>query len=289
MKKANKNKEEIDSEFNIDEIPDGLFDEPKKPSKKQQLLQEEKLKNTSCEKKMWVYIENLQHNSDFKRDLIIFRKRFNLKEGGYEYVLSDNTTQKRKKDLTYPYPKELNNGEYSKALFEFARKYKITVAWAWVLDGYIFYNKLLDGPAISGYSMMNTIDLRHELLSFKEDIDPNDEWGYPSMLKNEAEDMPIAILLHPYVSQRDVIDYIKKVFRFQIEPKLKEYRKEGLLFGKVRKKNDRIKLRNQLIFQLRNIPRKELLNLMKLHFHENLTYSYLARIVKEGEKKYGTK
>lgn len=277
---------------NISETPEeemsasDFFDnEEKKLKTHKKFLDKEKIKinQTSSQKKMWNYINDLTKNSFLRKDIINFRKKFNIKENGYTKLIYTKASINSHKVLTYPNYKEIKgHKEYRSDLTALSKKYKTGFFWEDILECYIFYNRFIDIETKS--SMIEVEDVSAHF-SGDFGLFKNKDWYVMrGGLKEKSEQFPIAIFLNPYVSQRDIIDYIKKTFKLSIEPKLKWYRDNKIKLGTVRRKNDRVKQRNKFIYENRNIKIEALVHLVNEKFGEIMDYTYVARIIKEGKR-----
>jgi hypothetical protein len=105
------------------------------------------------------------------------------------------------------------------------------------------------------------------------------------LLKEEVIDKyPIAILIHPYMTERDIIDLVKKTYKSDIEPLQKKYRKENITLGKSRKKSRKIAERNKLIYDNRNKPISEINTIINTKYGKLLEHSQIRKIIKDQEK-----
>jgi hypothetical protein len=98
-------------------------------------------------------------------------------------------------------------------------------------------------------------------------------------LKECAELHPIAILLDPYMNERDLIDFVKKTYKEYIEPLQKKYRDPKLKINRIRNKNPRIKERNKFIYDHRDMHITKLTSLVSEKFRKTLDYTYVQRIL----------
>jgi hypothetical protein len=241
---------------------------------------QEKINKTSSKKKLWSYLADLTKHSAFRKDLKDFRKKFCIDEKGYEKPIYIKMPVNGHKVLTYPNHVEVESQEgYRIELIKFARKYKLGPLWEDVLECYIFYNKFIIN------TMGSMIDVEDVCNYFYGPyMDFNEKDVLTDYITQKSQDFPVAIFLNPYVSQRDIIDYVKKTFKLEIEPLLKSYREDNVGLGKVRQKNSRVAKRNDFIYKNKNKPKKEITNLVSEKFGDILDYTYIARIIKEEER-----
>lgn len=248
--------------------------------KKHQKKEQAKIIKTPSNKKMWNYILDLTKRPAFKKDLKEFRQKFSIPENGYNKLIYTKDFSGRKV-LTYPNYKEIQQKEnYTRNRISLARKYQLNLS-SRALESYIFYNKFLVDKETMG-SMIEIEDIYSQVTG-NFGLSKSKQWYVLDNLEERAFQFPVAIFLNPYVSQRDIIDYVKKTFKLSIEPKLKWYRDSESKLGKVRKKSTRVEQRNDFIFNNRHKPMKEIISLVSKEFKEILDYTYISTIIKKEE------
>jgi len=105
-------------------------------------------------------------------------------------------------------------------------------------------------------------------------------------LKNpDANRYPIAILISPYASERDILDFIRKRYATGIFPQQKKCKDSDIKIGRFKLKNQLIQLRNQFIYQHRHLPRKEIETLVRKKLGEILDYGHIGKIISLERKK----
>jgi hypothetical protein len=137
---------------------------------------------------------------------------------------------------------------------------------------YLFYNKkFYNTPKI----IPNEVDLCQvvDMLEFAE------EYSYPILeengvqfLKNYFNDNPVILKIHPNMTQRDLVGYIKDHWPI-INAYQDRYKNTKLKLGKIRTKNPSIKTRNDYIYKNRNKTRSEISSLVSLNFPQELSNS----------------
>ncbi len=97
---------------------------------------------------------------------------------------------------------------------------------------------------------------------------------------------PVVIKLHPAITQRDLIDYIKVQWP-QIEYNLSQHRSAESHLGKIKKKKASIKERNRFIWENSHLPRKEIMRLLydKYGPNTNVDYAYIGKIISLEKRK----
>ena len=97
---------------------------------------------------------------------------------------------------------------------------------------------------------------------------------------------PVDIRISPYASERDILDYIKKMYSFFIKP-IQERYKEKTNLGKVKNKKEIIQLRNDLIYKNRHLKLKEIMALIGEEFGNSaiIDCGYIGKIISLEKKK----
>jgi len=124
-----------------------------------------------------------------------------------------------------------------------------------ILEDYLFYNHLLLSPKPNSHNLVYVTDLKTKLDSLGRKLTDNDIATYPA-----------AILISPYAGERDILDFVKKLYKTEIEPIQKKYKNPDSLIGKLKKRNKIKKTRNQFIYENRYLPYKKLAHLVNKNF-----------------------
>jgi hypothetical protein len=149
------------------------------------------------------------------------------------------------------------------------------------LGYYIIYNTWFDFWSFGG--LVQVEDVNQYLngpFQFEYEEEANIDY-----LKGVFEEYPISILISPYASQRDVIDFIKKTHVTHIRPLQEKYQKPDVKIGKVRKRNNKVLVRNKFIYENRNLSKRKIAHLVADNFDEVLDYTYIAKIISDEDNK----
>jgi hypothetical protein len=88
------------------------------------------------------------------------------------------------------------------------------------------------------------------------------------------------------MTERDIIDFIKKTYKSSIEPIQKKYRKVNIKLRDVRTKSKKKQSRNAFIYEHRDMPIMTLTSLVSKTYGKILDYTYIQTIIrKEIEKR----
>lgn len=127
--------------------------------------------------------------------------------------------------------------------------------WSQELLGYVFYG---ESPALycgNAFNLCRVVDLVAE----KQQPLP------PDLQEREERAFPIVLCISPYATERDLLDYIKKVYTAHILPLQKKHAHPHLRIGKVKRKKEALQSRNALIYQHRHLPLKEIRRMLAAH------------------------
>ena len=241
-------------------------------------LVRDKLVQTSSHEKIWKYLYYLgTEDKDFISEVMTIRKELNIPETGYRDVLLGKSKYSGNEFIKWP--PEVKSGLLRDRAAGLAEKYGLDISWIDVIENVIVYSNL--NISAEHGSMIHVEEILSALTGqytghIEDDTD---------ILKSMAEQFPIAILLSPYVSERDIIDYVKKMYKVEIEPRLKNYRKRNIKLGVVRKKSERVRRRNEFIWTNRNLPIKKLMSKLSDELNEVLDYTYVQKIIATEAKK----
>lgn len=216
-------------------------------------------------KKQWNYATDLLNQKGFQSWTEKLRKKYDIPKRGFIIA-----TRSWKHPIEiwghyqdYSKLEELRN-EVRKfcASKQFAEK-----DWRSIFEYYIFYNELFLFKDPNSHNMCYVTDILTQRDSLGQEL--NDS------LKNS---FPVALLINPYASERDILDYVKKLYKTQILPTQKIYQKDKKQ-GKIRNKNSKVQARNLFIYQNRNKSLKVIAGLVKAQFKEILDEGHIGKII----------
>lgn len=149
---------------------------------------------------------------------------------------------------------------------------------------YLFHNiklyKLLEG-GLDEVDLCRIADIKGDLEEF-EFLAPSKE--VVDIFKRTYSSYPIVIKLHPAVTQRDLVDYIRSNWP-KIDFFLSQYRDEESKLGKIKTRNISKKTRNDFIYENRQLPRRQIKEMVEATFGEELDYEYIGKIISEERKR----
>lgn len=244
---------------------------------KQRELEKNAIEATSSYKKTMNYIEGLLEDSSFQKEVSKLRKKYKLPEKGLPKTMYDEFNGKK----YIRFPELVADGNLYSEAIELCEKYALDLMWSSIFENYVIYNNIdidTDGNPIDiadfGYLMNGPFQYEGE----------EDNIGY---FKNTAKTHPVAIFINPYASQREIIDYIKKLYKISIKPIQDSYRNPKIKLGRVKKKKAGIKDRNDFIYQNRHLPSKTIMRMLYDKYGPSLEMDqgYIGKIISMEKKK----
>lgn len=207
------------------------------------------IQSTNLYTKIFNYILGVIETEAFQAKVLSIRSEFGIPLNGFS--CEDDGEEK----------------DFGQPMFLATRKLtielKLTLDWRETIENYILYNKIFIFDYADTFEVIDLQSLTGDENVYPEDFtkitQKDTDYDYLQML---SEDHPIAILIPPFASQRDIIDYIKKAYAHSILPLQKEYASQKAPIGKYKSRNDTTRARNQLIYENRGLSIKELRELL---------------------------
>jgi len=237
----------------------------------------EKLYNTNGtqgQRKLLVYFNDTAHTPHFQDLIKSLRKKYDIPATGF---LS--------KDMQVSLPEQWkhkqNNSVHIKLNEDIKSICKLyflhPVYWSDTIQNIIFYDKYdVIGDMTEGFDLCLFTNLRSE----------HKEFLFKKIIKNDDIAFPLAIRISPYASERDILDYVKKMY-----PVIKHFQEDlkdkTSKIGKIKKKKAGIKERNDFIYQNKHLPREEIMKLVgdKFGYYAVIDYGYIGKIISMEKKK----
>lgn len=210
-------------------------------------------KESKGSQKLWNYFLEITKKDYYKNLIVELREKYKIPKDGFKpdkdgfchfpplnSILYNNTAEEN----------ELRN----EIIEKICKKYQLRwFDFSDVIMGYLFYNEL---------SRLEDWGL-YELCWIQNIVDEKKHPFEPSTQQDFDSAFPIAIRISPYASQRDIIDYIKNKENWEIiSANQKQYKDPNTKIGKVKSKKQSIQERNNLIFENKDKPLKEIRELL---------------------------
>ena len=166
--------------------------------------------------------------------------------------------------------------ELRKEIKDFCKPYRLSIKdWISVLEGYIFYNKILISISHNSYNLCYTVDI----------LKKKDSSG-TELSKEDTNAYPVGLLISPYATERDILDYVRNIYKTEIKPLQDKYKEGGLSFviGKSKTKKGDIQKRNDLIYKNKDLSLKEISHLIREEKLELIDEGHIGAIRSQKRK-----
>jgi hypothetical protein len=239
-----------------------------------ELEHNEIIDSTNAQGKVWKYLKGLCEDPDFLQKIRRVRKKYNLPPNGITEVV-------QVKPKVIKLPEHLSGSNFQNEIDKFTKELGLSSYWSEAIQYHVAYNQWFDFWSFGG--LVQVDDLNTYINGpFRYDGDEEGDLDYVKMI---LEEHPIAITISPYASLRDILDFLKKTYKTDIEPLQNKYKKTEIKLGKMRKRNASVYARNQFIYENKHLASKKLMALVSDEFGEVLDYTYISKIISDEEKK----
>lgn len=219
-------------------------------------------KNTSGSDKLWNYFLYLLRREDFINNIAALRKKYGIPDGGYDIKKDKKIYRMYCNDSKKFLPLE-------KDMEEVCDQYDLYYfTWDGLLLVYLLFGsiKKIQANNERGLCMTTFSDNNRKVNSnIKDDKD------------NKI--FPVSIKISPYASERDILDYIRKSYRSQINPFQKVFTKKGVKIGALRTKDVKKLERNDYIYHNRKLKLTDLAEKIYDRFGEALDQGHIGKII----------
>lgn len=241
-------------------------------------------KKPQAVQKMMNYLNEFIISDYFQGEIKKIRKDLSIPENGYPIEPKDEDAIKTLDIFYLPTGFTMERLKNCRvALREILKKFptsELTVSYGFFV--YLVYNTFRQEIFTEGLSLNNLcrlVDMR-EIVMERE--------GVPEVLEETLQYMtekhPIALYIRPETTQRDIVEYVEKIWDY-IEIYKNKYANKESRVGKTRKKNEKIKERNTFIYQNRELPRKEIMGLVAEKFGDYMDYGHIGKVISIEKKK----
>jgi|GEM_PF-1720622 len=257
------------------------------------------VRETKAFEKFLNYGKKLMKDEDFVKELVWFRAYWANVETDEPLPLQGLLLPKTNTDrLNQSYDRisnededdYLNAEEYEFREQEFRSKYGLDI-YGEAFDFLLLYGSVEPMKDMGYCSFLNVFNLIDETnLELEDEVfGKNTVVGFYKIMEHFARQTPIAILIHPFMTQNDIIDAVKKIYKVAIEPEQKRFRRKEISVDKTRRSSPKIKQRNNFILENQNLPIKKLTSLVNKEFPRTNTrgeaqyydYTYIQSILKK--------
>lgn len=222
-------------------------------------------------KKLWRYLVSIVEKDEFQKIILGIRNEFSIPLEAFPIIgKSWNHPPKKWKLYSPDWVERLKIQNQIREKLEMAcNKYGLPPRdFVEILEDYLFYNKLFLTPEPNGHNLCYVIDLKTKRDSLGSELTDKD-----------IENYPVALLINPSTSKRDILDFVEKLFKTAIRPLQEKYKKPNFKIGSVKKTRPDIRARNKFIYENRNLPVKEIRRLLWSDKHLVLKSKDISKIL----------
>lgn len=226
-------------------------------------------KKTKAKMKMYFYLLSLSDNKDFKDEVLKIRKTFGIPENGFDDELENEF------DFINNLP-VLTNGngdslDFQKEVYDLAGRFDLTVAWLSNIYEYVLYDDVFFSSINSLVDVIDLFDMVETISDYNYKI-----FDY---FRGLIDSYPISISVSPNATSRDIVEYVKDNYTDEIKPLQEKYKYKDTKIGKTRKRDSKIKERNDFICKNKDLSAKEIVKLVSQRYGEVLDYTYINQII----------
>jgi len=239
------------------------------------------LTKSSGFKKIESYVKTLLRNLDFLEEVKLLRKTFKIPALGFPVPKNEtefNNIFDKHNFNPIRNDKLVENESY---INELASKYNLGAFPEFVKSVVLFNDiRFIKNFYIETIHIFDAPEYYLERMKNNKTKKKPDDFDF-DMMREFARHYPVGIFIHPYMTQNDIIDTIKRLYKFEIKPLQEKYGMNKSGFGTSRRKSKRVEDRNNFIYENRVKPTKELVKLVREKFNDILDYTYIQKIIRD--------
>ncbi len=224
-------------------------------------------------KELWRNIQDITRKESFKSQMQVLRKEFSIPVNGYR--VEDKTWTHPPKEWRH-YPNRFAKRiQIKQELDKICEEYQLLPRdWADMFENYLFYKKILFSWEPNSHNLCFVSDATTNLDSLGRSVN-----------SVEKKIFPVTLHISPYASERNIIDYIKKVYTTEIKPLQQRYVRQGVLIGKTRKRNNITSQINDFIYENQDWSTKDLISYIHKKYRRTFDHGHIKKIISLENKK----
>ncbi len=216
--------------------------------------------------------EDFTKKEEFQEFILGLREKYKIPPNGFLIKGSTWTTP----------PKEwiseiwsVEHREVQTVIKEFCENQQIpSKDWKFVIEQYLFFNKIFLSQEPNSHNLCYVTDISTKKDSLGQDLTKDLILAYP-----------VGLLISPYASKRDILDYIEHIFTTEIKPLQEKYENEDSFIGKSRQKMTLTKKRANLVWENQDKPLKEIAELIKTVLGTDIDVGAVGKLLSLERKK----
>ncbi|MFA5967137.1 MAG: hypothetical protein WC805_01285 [Patescibacteria group bacterium] len=213
-----------------------------------------KFYTTQSFKRLWNSFLDYVKTQEFQDDVQKIRNDLGIPKNGFQI----------EGDTWSHYPENWRYGseertKFSKQIKELCEKLDLIPLrdWRWIIETYALYNQAF-----------LCIDPNSHNLCYVTDLATHKDSLGNELTTDLTKMYPIALLISPHASKRDILDYIEKLYSTEIEPAQEKHKGGSRWIKPVRKKRQR--QRNDFIYDNKNLPLAKIADIVQEKFGGDL-------------------
>lgn len=234
-----------------------------------------KKKVAQTSKKLWNYFLAMSKTDDFNSRISKIRNIYGIKNNGFanneerEVWINSRSDPNDRLNLEIKILNAINKicNHFD---FDFYSSEEI-------IYNYLYFNKV--GHIEDFFNLCNIGD------AIEENMIGNEAPGDTISFGRKGWAYPVIMRISPYASLRDILGFVKKAYKIEIKPLQDKYKNNKARVGKIKSKNSSVQKRDKFIYESRNLPRREIKELVKEKFKVNIDYEYVGKIISNEKKK----
>jgi len=236
----------------------------------------QKLESSQSHKKIWNFAQRVIREESFVEELEKLRAEWNIPAKGFV-----NRDELDKWSLETKHTSDLAFICSEGSLRDLFESHNLNIRH-WSMWSFFFYNEL----------NQTVLPIEPDGLCFVEDLDEEGVTRIPSEEAENLKQYPISIRVSPYASQRDIVEYVKKMYSILILDVQMKYRKDELSLGSGRERNPEYLEVVDFIWEHRSMKHKKLATFVREHFTDRKfsfewppDYGTIGKIISEEKKR----
>jgi hypothetical protein len=242
------------------------------------------IEDTQSFKKIMNYLERLEQDKEFISKVLKLRAIFKIPKGGKRKIKRESARFKvhgSESEIELIHLNDISLEKLRKSTNKELCEFLINDNWTDMFVLFIVFNKWIYlESARPPVDILNWNSILHDM--------PEEAFDFKMIqaeyLKELSETHPVVIMVSREATQNDIIDFVKKTYKSQIQPMAHYSLKGEPSFKTGRKVDKRIVRRNNFIYKNRMKSAKEIAHLVAEEFGDILEYTYINKIKKD--KKY---
>jgi len=229
------------------------------------------MEQSKIDLKTYGFVKNLVIKKGFRKSVKFIRVIHKIPKDGFDSETFDKFILEEK---TPRIPTKINKVSFLADIKNLLKYYNLSSDWLNFFSDYVLFNWFGE---YSDIRQIITLDLGTK-------TENRDEIKRTLEMSSFFDLNPVALLLPPSISERELEDYLKKNFR-TIKKIQKKYINNAFKISELKQSKDKNRERDLFIYRKRDIPKKELMTELSKKFGKTLDYTYINKIIKKEKRR----